>query len=354
MSRIEKLQALLDVDAMLITSPVDLYYLTGLELSAGKLLVSKSSSELLVDGRYFETAKSHSPVPVFLESQSVFRDMIKRYKFVAIDSDKTSLQTFLDLQSYGKDWGVEFLPRKGWLTQLRAIKDPEEIALLKKAAELGSLGYDFLLTKLSEGVTEQELALELEWFWRKRGAKGVAFDPIIAFGPNSSKPHYRAGSTELGMDQPVLLDIGVELSKYHSDMTRMAVIGKMDRKMEEIYSIVKEAHERAVACLRPGVSIASVDEAARGFITSKGYGEQFSHSLGHGIGLEVHEFPTIRKNRETEALYLQEGMVITIEPGIYLPGLGGVRLEDTLVITKMGSENLTRRTLCLHSVKKSS
>lgn len=352
MDRIKKLQALLDVDALLVTSPLDLYYLTGQDVSAGKLFVTSKNAVFFVDGRYFESVSSLASLPVVLDTPTAFADLVSQYKVVAIDSAAMTVQAFLDLQLKGKQWGVEFVPRKGWLTRLRSIKDKEEIELLRKAAELGSQGFDFVLTKIEEGVKEAELALELEWFWRKQGAKGVAFEPIIAFGANSSKPHYRAGTTVLQRRDPVLIDIGVELNKYHSDMTRMAAIEPLQGKMAEIFEIVKEAHERAVSVLRPGVSIAEVDEAARSFIASKGYGEQFTHSLGHGIGLEVHEYPTIRSNSETKNLYFEPGMVVTIEPGIYLPTIGGVRLEDTLVITKEGSENLTQRPICLHSVKK--
>jgi Xaa-Pro aminopeptidase len=152
----------------------------------------------------------------------------------------------------------------------------------------------------------------------------------------------------------VLVDIGVELNHYHSDMTRMAVFGELHDEMQQIFEIVQEAHRRAIELVKPGTSIAELDDAARLYISSKGYGEQFSHSLGHGIGLEVHEFPIIRRNKMNEALYLEEGMAITIEPGIYLPKIGGVRLEDTVIVTATGHKNITDRPICCHFAKKSS
>lgn len=350
MNRIDRLRKKLTVDAFLITSPIDLYYFTGLELSAGKLLISAQEALLLVDGRYIETAQAQSPVPVILDGQKAFSDAIAPLKRIGIDSDKTTVQTWQDLNRLVEG---RFLPIQGLISQLRAIKGPEEIDLLEKAAALGSEGFDFVVGRLNEGVQESALAFELEMFWRGKGAKGVAFEPIIAFGPNSSKPHYRAGDRRLARDEPVLIDIGVELNHYHSDMTRMAVFGHLQDRMRSIFDIVQEAHRRAIELVKPGTSIAALDDAARLYIESKGHGKDFSHSLGHGIGLEVHEFPTIRRNPLNETLFLEEGMAITIEPGIYLPGIGGVRLEDTVIVTATGHKNITHRNICCHSVKKS-
>ncbi len=348
MKRIDCLKKRAKDSSLLITNPIDLYYFTGLDLSAGKLLVSQEGVELFVDGRYFESATRISPIPVKLDSADLFKRWALQQKAIEVDSEKTSVQAYLDLQKLG----VDVVPVKGLTAPLRSIKDEKEIALLKEAAELGSQGFDFVVEILRPGIREDEVAFELETFWRKRGAKGVAFEPIIAFGANSSMPHYRAGSAVLKENQPVLIDIGVTLNHYHSDMTRMAVLGKLSEKMDEIFQIVKEAHERAVSLVKPGISVAELDDAARLFIASKGYGDHFSHSLGHGIGLDVHEFPTIRRNKENETTLLKPGMVITIEPGIYISELGGVRLEDTLIVTDTCAESITKRPLCCHSVKK--
>ena len=199
----------------------------------------------------------------------------------------------------------------------------------------------YVLSLLKEEISEAELALELEFFWKKRGAKKLAFDPIIAFGANSSMPHYRAGLAKLQSHTSILIDIGVVLSHYHSDMTRVVHFGTPTSVIEKIYSIVEEAKARALALCCPGTLVGELDRAARDWIASQGYGERFTHSLGHGVGLDIHEPPTIRDSGLYRTLPLQPGMVITIEPGIYLPGIGGVRLEDTVLITENGHENLT-------------
>jgi Xaa-Pro aminopeptidase len=222
---------------------------------------------------------------------------------------------------------------------LRLIKDAEEISKLRAAAQLGYEGYLFALSLLREGVSEKELALALELFWKERGASRLAFDSIIAFGPNSSMPHYRPDETTLKQNTSVLIDCGVVLSHYHSDMTRVAYFGNPPQEIQTIYPIVEEAKAKAIEACRPGTLIGDLDRIARDWIQSKGYGEYFSHSLGHGVGLEIHENPIIRQTGPFSEKPLKTGMVITIEPGIYLPGIGGVRLEDTILITENGYEN---------------
>jgi Xaa-Pro aminopeptidase len=339
LERLKRLKKALEYDGFLIQNPVDLFYFTGLELSAGKLLVLKDAAWLLVDGRYIESAKERSPISVKLDKPNLLLEMIPKGSKIGIDSEKTSLQNYMDLQTQWKKAAIHPKPEKGVISRLREIKDSAEIELLRKAATLGSLGYDHVANRLKTGITEKELADSLEQFWKKRGAQGVAFDPIIAFGPNSSKPHYRAGDVKLESNQHVLIDIGVTLNHYHSDMTRVVFKGRKQKKIVEIYDLVAEAHLRAKKLAKSGASIASLDAAARDYISSKGYGDYFSHSLGHGIGLEVHEAPALRSS----PLKLKKGMVITIEPGIYLPGLGGVRIEDTYLILEKGCESLTQR-----------
>jgi Xaa-Pro aminopeptidase len=338
-SRIEKLQKTLPVEAFLITNPIDLFYFTGLDLSTGKLLVKKSEATLFVDGRYIEAAIAKSPIPVILANEKTFLENLKGVSALGIDSETTSYQGFLDLEKLG----IVIKPLKGVISLLRAVKEFSEIELLKKAADLGSLGHDFVVSLLQEGVSEKDLAFELEYFWKKKGAEGVGFDPIIAFGANSSMPHYRAGDTKLKSGDIVLIDIGVKLDHYYSDMTRVHFFGTPNPKLVEIRDLVLKAHHLAVELLKPGVTIGAVDDAARLFIASNGYGEHFNHGLGHGVGLEIHEYPTVRRVADFAQVALEEGMVITIEPGIYLPKIGGVRIEDTLVITKSGSINLTNR-----------
>lgn len=356
--RLEKLRNLLrkrPCDGFIVEDRINLYYLTGMELSAGMLLVHLSGAHLLVDSRYFELCTATSPVPVLLASpqEKTLKDLLAgacaEIKTLAFSSDSTSYQRYLDLKQCVDDVNqgsanrppLTLVPAGSLVKQLRGIKEPEEIVSLRAAARLGVQGFDFVCSLLQEGITEAELAAELEIFWKRRGSKGVAFDPIIAFGVNSSMPHYRAGKVQLKAGDTVLIDIGVNYQHYHSDMTRVVFFQGADPRIVKIYDIVKEAKSAALALCRPGTLIGDLDNAARDLIALHGYKENFTHSLGHGIGLEVHEWPILRNVPHIKEIPLQTGMAITIEPGIYLPGIGGVRLEDTVVITEQGYENLT-------------
>lgn len=352
MQRIQKLQQYLSniaCDALIIEDTINLYYLTGMSLSSGQLLVALDKAVLIVDGRYFEQCRRQSAIPVKLATSdgSTLTELLKHefssIKTLGFTSELIHYRRYQALKKMveGLETSVSLLPLEQPLARLRSIKDAQEIALLKSAAELGSAGFDFICSKLQEGISEIELAIELEIFWKKRGSKGVAFDPIIAFGANSSMPHYRAGQATLKKNDTVLIDIGVNLEHYHSDMTRVLFVGTPHPKILEIYRIVFHAHKAAVEKCRPGIKLGELDQTARSIILEHGYGDYFPHSLGHGVGLEIHEWPLIRNTVPYKDVELQEGMVITIEPGIYLPELGGVRLEDTIVITKEGYESLT-------------
>jgi Xaa-Pro aminopeptidase len=338
----------LECDALLIEHPIHIFYLTGLDLSAGKLVVTPQSSALIVDGRYFEMCQQNSPCPVYLLDQLSLKEWLLEHAILtlAFESETTSYQAYLRLKKMVdeiSDKAITLKPTASPLIGMRSIKDAAEIHMLSEAAMLCYQGYEFVASHLQEGITEIELEIELEYFWRKKGATKVSFVPIIAFGPNSSMPHHRAGPTRLEKGVPVLIDIGVCKNHYHSDMTRTLFFGDVAPEVKTIYTIVEAAKQKALDLCRPGVLIGQLDRAARDVITSEGYGDFFTHSLGHGIGLEVHEAPALRKHSLYNETPLQPGMVVTIEPGIYLPGLGGVRLEDTIVITQDGHRTLTRK-----------
>lgn len=358
MKRIAKLQKLLqdlNVDALLVDDPINTFYLTGLQLSAGKLLISKQASMLFVDGRYIEACKKNSPVPVMLSKPS--NESILEWlnnpgiQSLGFNTDVTSYKAFLDLQAllnqaterFNKK--IHLIPVENPVKQLRLIKDESELAIMREAGEWGSKGYDYVATLLKEGITEEEVANSLELYWKEKGIKATSFDPIIAFGVNSSMPHYRAGNTKLKKGDAVLIDIGVQYKHYASDMTRVIFFGNPHPDMIKIYQIVKDAQQAALMICRPGITVGAVDSAARDLIANKGYGDYFTHSLGHGVGLEIHESPALRNDAVNGKIVLEAGMVITIEPGIYLPGIGGVRLEDAIAITQTGYENLTNRSL---------
>lgn len=345
--RVSRLKTILseeECNGMLVDDTINLYYLTGLHLSSGKLLLHPDGTTLLVDARYYEHCKTTSPFPVKLTDKSfTIKELISETTIsqLAFNSDNTTYGEFEKLQKNLPE--ITLKPIGNPILKLRAVKDNEEIQILREAAALGSEGYDYLIDLLKEGITEADLAIELEIFWKRRGSQAIAFDPIIAFGTNSSMPHYRVGQHKLKKGESILIDIGVNLAHYHSDMTRVVFFGEPDPKIVAIYEIVRKAQEKALDLCKPGTPIADLDACARESISQAGYGENFTHSLGHGVGLEIHELPMIRNQKESVLPKLEEGMVITVEPGIYLPGIGGVRIEDTIAITKEGHENLTNR-----------
>lgn len=340
-------------DAFVIDDVLNIFYLTGQDLSTGILFVTDKVARLVVDSRYYESCKNKCIFPVTLLKGDAFETIFKLKSFqnlknIGFDSQTTSHSKFVAHRKSAKQQKLTLKPLHNPVIRLRTIKDDEEIAALREAACLGSEGYDYVCSLLKTGITEIEIARELEIFWKRKGSKGLAFDSIIAFGANSSMPHYQPGNVKLKRGQPVLIDIGVNYNHYHSDMTRVPFFGKPSKKMVEIYQVVKAAQEEALRMCRPGVKIGDVDAAARDVISSYGYGKNFTHSLGHGVGLEIHELPFMRmKSSET----LKPGMIVTIEPGVYIPGEGGVRLEDTIAIHSEGYEDLTCRPKDLRIIK---
>jgi Xaa-Pro aminopeptidase len=348
LSNLQKMLPNMKCDALLIEHPTNILYLTGLEISAGKLLVSAQAAALLVDGRYQEICSKQKLYSIFTLDDDALKSWLFEHaiKTLAFESETTTFFSYQNLKTVTDAFTVntiQLVPLSSPVMSLRLIKDKQEIELLRKAATLCSDGYQSISQHLHPGITEEELATELEIFWKIKGAKKLSFDPIIAFGANGSMPHYRAGQTKLKKNTSILIDIGVAFQHYHSDMTRVIYFGEPPKEIRQIYTIVEEAKEKAQKLCRPGTLLGDLDKAARSHITSEGFGDFFDHSLGHGVGLEVHEPPRIRTQNEYAHIPLKAGMVITIEPGIYLPGIGGVRLEDTLLITEHGYENLTNK-----------
>lgn len=335
--RIQKTAALLSeyhIDTLLIEDPINISYLTGLDISAGSLLIGKKNA-LFLDGRYYEALKDVSPVKA-MPLEAFSKELGKRLGF---DQEKTSYARFLSLQKCigkGSLHPVENIVKN----KVRLIKSQKEIALMKEAADLGAKGFTHALKLLKTGISEEEVAQAIKIFWLENGADGTAFDPIIAFGANSANPHHRPTPKKLKKGDIVLIDLGVSLNKYASDMTRVVFFGKPKAQLISIYEIVHEACEKAIKLCAPGTPISSLDKAARSLIAKFGYADYFTHSLGHGIGLEVHEAPNMSKTAPKKGI-LEEGMALTIEPGIYLPSIGGVRIEDTIIITKNGSISIT-------------
>lgn len=325
-----------NVDGVLIEKPIDLLYLTGLDVSAGTLFISSRGGHLLIDGRYIGFARQKAPCTCELTSAENLRRVLNRCSRLGFDSSATSYHRWEEIQKLTKS---RLVPLKKPTETTRAVKNHEEVKFLKKSATLLWKGYQHVKKKLKTGITEQEIALNFELFCLEHGAEKMAFEPIVAFGKNSAFPHYRTGNTRLKKGDIVLMDLGVVVSHYHSDMTRTFFYGKPDPRLVLFEEAVKGAHAAALALAKPGVQVGELDKAARSVIERAGLESYLSHSLGHGVGLEIHEFPRIKFQGEDHTAQLQEGMVITIEPGLYWPGVGGYRFEDTIIITRNGYEN---------------
>jgi len=329
--RIERLQERLSqwsIDALLIEQPIDLFYLTGLRLSKGRLIVSLQEVNLWVDGRYFAYACTRAPCKVALWEKNAPLPSGR----VGFDSATTSVETWERLREEASS--TEWQPISKPLKEMRIIKEEREIAALEKAAAVSWKGIERMKRLLRVGVSELEIAWEFEQCVRMSGASGLSFEPIVAFGKNSALPHHRASSTCLLQNQIVLLDVGAIVDGYSGDVTRVYFFGEPDRELYRMYGWVREAHLAARRFARPGERVQALDLAARDVFAREGVEKLFVHSLGHGIGLETHESPLLRKDGADAHLPLQKGMVFTIEPGLYLPDVGGVRLEDTGYLDK--------------------
>lgn len=337
----------LKLDVLWVEDQVNLYYLTSLNMSAGKLLIHAGGMALFVDGRYYEMAKKKNPCPVIMQSDEAlatfFRSLKKSEILVGFDSTTTTYSSYQkikkDFEKMQGEIVLQLVPQNRPLHSLRMIKDQAELITMRKAADICYRGYQHALTFLKEGVVEKDIALEFEIFCRRHGAERMAFQPIVAFGENSAFAHYRAGDARLKKNDIVLMDLGVVVDKYCSDFTRTSFFGTPDHELKSIHDLVTKAHDRCLSLCKEGVRVGDLDIAARKIFADAGKEPLFIHSLGHGLGLDVHEFPLIRATSEDKDVHLKAGMVITIEPGLYLPGKGGVRYEDSLLITKSGFEN---------------
>jgi len=336
-----------NIDLLIIDDVISLIYLTGLNLSSGKILITQKNSMLFVDGRYIQEAKQNSDMDVALIGEKALCDFIvqSRAKIIGFDGNKVSLTNFEKLKNFSNkinkkyNLDINLVVLDNPLKEFRVIKDMEEIALMKKAAALTWRGFEHICLFLKEGITEKEVAFEFEFFVKKNGAEKLSFDPIVCFAENTASPHHRPTNKKLKLNDIVLIDIGACIENYQSDMTRVIFFGAANPVLEKMYSIVKKAQFNALSICRPGTKLKDLDIAAKKIIKEENYEKEYLHSLGHGVGLEVHEFPRIKEDSEDQDVILKPGMVITIEPGIYVEGLGGVRYEDMILVTKDGYEN---------------
>ena len=332
MNRIKALQK--EVDLAFVTDPVEIYYLTGLKLSRGSLVVHRDGATLFVDGRYLEKCSQHKEVNV--ESDEKLEESLKQISFqkVSLNGNRITHNQFLKIQELfpGKEIVLD-----DCITRMRMVKDSDEIEKMKKSAKLNWEGYHHLKEKLNVGMTEREAAWIFESYSRERGAEKMAFGPTVAFGENTSMPHHEVSDRPLAKGEPVLIDLGIHLDGYTSDLTRSFLYKGRDAAYEKLANLVKEAHHLALQLCVPGTNTAAIDEAVIQFFKENGVESDYKHSLGHSLGLEVHEFPIISK--KVKSVALQEGMVITIEPGLYIDGKWGFRFEDTIQIMNKSYEN---------------
>jgi len=339
-NRLQKLRQFLaekEIEAILISQPQNRYYLSGFDGSSGLLLITPEKAVLATDFRYIEQASQQAPdyeifkttgdiVDWFLKLVAGFR--LRRLGFEAEHATFARYRQLSDILDE-EEPQLRLVPEDELVESLRAIKEPEEVELITRAVEISDNAFDYIEGIIHAGMSEQEVAWELEKFMRENGSEPVPFNIIVASGPNSALPHAKTSSRTINAGEPVVIDMGARLGGYGSDLSRTICLGSPDKTFKKIYNTVLKAQLAAITKIEEGMTGEQADSFAREIIEHEGYGEAFGHALGHGVGLAPHESPRLGPN-STDTL--TSGMVFTIEPGIYLPGWGGVRIEDTAII----------------------
>lgn len=331
-------------DAMLISSATNVGYLSGFTGEDSFLVIGKECDILVSDSRFVEQLKEECPgldlhIRRVNQTQSEgIADVLNRLKArrVLVESSALSLAQFEALSTRLPK--VEFIPSSGLVEELRMIKDKQEVQAIQRAIDIAQRAMMALKSSILPGQTELELAADLEHWIRKFGGEGCSFKSILAVGPRAALPHAPPSLKRIDEHDFVLMDWGARAGRYVSDLTRVWVTARIPPKLERIYAVVAAAQQKAIDAIRPGVLAQDVDAAARTVIEQAGYGKHFGHGLGHGIGMDVHEAPRLAPS---QAKPLQAGMVVTVEPGIYLPGFGGVRIEDDVLVTRDGHQVLS-------------
>ncbi len=343
--RVNKLQAQLEeneIDALLVTKRENIRYLSGFTGSSGVIVITSNSASFITDFRYTEQANDQVKGYDIIELDTsliksvadvVSRESIKR---LGIEQDAMTVGQY---RTYEKEVDVQLIETSGIVEKLRLIKDESEIKIMKEAAAIADAAYTHIQTFIRPGRTEREVANELEMFMRSKGADSSSFDIIVASGLRSALPHGVASDKVIQTGELVTLDFGAYYKGYCSDITRTLAIGPVSDELRQIYDTVLRAQLAGVEGIRAGITGIEADALTRDIIKEAGYGEYFGHSTGHGLGMEVHEAPGLSFRSDT---VLEPGMVVTIEPGIYINGVGGCRIEDDVVITEDGCYLLTQ------------
>ena len=342
--RINKLKEKLkekNIEAFLVTKNENVRYLSRFTGTAGKLLITQNDSIFITDFRYLDQAEDQTDGCVIEEISSNFingfSELLKRknIKNLSFESQDLNFKTYQKLKDKLELDSLN--PVESLVENLRMIKDQTEMQKIKKAVEIADQGFQFLLDFIEAGKTEREIALELEFFMKRNGGEANAFDFIVASGKRGAMPHGVASNKTINKGELVTIDFGTVYQGYHSDMTRTVAVGEVAPELKQIYELVLTAQKQVIADIKAGMGCIEADKIARDIIAEAGYKDNFGHGLGHGIGLEIHEAPRLSYTSEDT---LEAGMVVTDEPGIYVSGLGGVRIEDDLLITEDGCEVL--------------
>jgi len=333
-SRVDRLQASLE-EPLLVTNPTNIYYLFGFKSSNAALLVEPDGVRLFTDFRYAEAARALSGVQFEETKRALLWDLATRLSGrIGFEADYVSYTGYETLKS----GSIEPVPRRGLVERLRAVKDEHELAALKRACEITDRMFERLADESFIGRKEQDIAWTIEQLFHDEGADHVAFESIVASGPNAARPHARATSREVRTGETVVIDTGCTVDGYSSDYTRTFVTGSVDGVIKEAYAVVLAAQEAGLETIRSGIAGVDADAAARRVVDGTSFAGTFGHGLGHGLGLEVHEAPRM-STESTDTL--MTGNVVTVEPGIYLEGRAGIRIEDNVVVTDDGIDNYT-------------